>query len=198
MKKHILLGLLLSVTGQLFAQLLEYRRGYIIDKDSVKRECMVKYRSEGGIVTKSINKDDGEKQTYLASEVLGYGQENDHYIVLKDVRTKVSTIGQDKHEFMFAKLEVEGRISLYSTVVRYKSSSYGFNYERVYIAEKLPEYSPIQFRRQKKKQLALLVELMKDLPEVQQKIGTKKLREDELKQLIRYYNSQTNKDQGNK
>ncbi|MBS2212484.1 hypothetical protein KEM09_13795 [Carboxylicivirga mesophila] len=191
MKRIIFLGLLLAMGSQLVAQLLDYRQGYIIDKDSVKTECLVKYISDGGISTKPLNKENGKKQTYTADEILGYGTGYDHYVVLKNVRTKVSTnIGNSKQKFIFAKVELKGKINLYSTVLRSMSSGgYGFNYEEVFILEKLPEYPAVQLRKSKKKQLALLNELVKDSQEASKKMGTKKLRESEIKQLIRFYNN---------
>jgi hypothetical protein len=193
MKRIFFLSLVFAIGSQLFAQLLDYRKGYIIDKDSIKTECLVKYISDGGIATKPLNKEDCKKTTYTADEILGYGTGYDHYVVLQNVRTKVSTnIGNSNHKFIFAKSVVKGKINLYSTVLRSMSSGgYGFNYEEVFILEKLPEYPAVQLRKSKKKQLALLNELVKDSEEASNRLGCKKLSDSEIRQLIYFYNKES-------
>jgi hypothetical protein len=191
MQKYILAGLFLLMAGHLSAQWSDYQRGYIVDKDSVKTECLVEYRSEAGIMTKPLIKGEGKKQGYEASDILGYGVGDNHYVVLKNIRLKASTaIGSWKSDYLFAKSEIKGTINLYSTVIRSMSSNgMGFNYEKVFILEKLPEMPAIQLRKGKKKQKDLLKELIEDLPEALDKLGRKKLKENELKSLIHFYNN---------
>jgi len=195
MKKTFIASLVILFTVNIYAQNYNgFEKGYLITNDSNKIECYIKYISDGAITTKPLVKNFGERKTYLASEIKGYVIGDNIYTVLKDVEVKYQSLiaSVQTVDHIFAKQELEGTINLYSTVLRsLASSGFGFNFKKVYIIEKLPDFPAIQLRNSNKKQLSKLRDITKDKPDIYNTISDKKLSDSEIIDLIRQYNKMT-------